>query len=155
MVNSYGIIYFLEPEGEFQHTVLCVKGIKANMWSFPKGRIKKTDKDIWQCAIREAREETGLEFEITDKNVALHKKQVYLFHAKIVGGVMNTEPTEEISEVAWLDLLDLNLTQLNLALRVFSEKLIMDLIKSYEFDNHSTRHELIKKSLERRSWYFL
>ncbi|KAM9889869.1 hypothetical protein OXX79_011832, partial [Metschnikowia pulcherrima] len=40
--------------------VVLLKGVESNTWSFPRGKISKGEADL-ECAIREAREETGFD----------------------------------------------------------------------------------------------
>jgi mRNA-decapping enzyme subunit 2 len=42
-------------------TILIVKGRKMNKWSFPKGHLEPRE-DPFHCAIREIREETGIDW---------------------------------------------------------------------------------------------
>lgn len=79
-------------------------------WSFPKGHQEDGESDT-KTAIRETREEVGLETEIIDEKpiYASHLihdgtavKDIYLFLAKITGGEI--KPQEgEVEQVQWLD----------------------------------------------------
>lgn len=42
--------------------VLCVRDTKSDKWSFPKGHCERIDTHLLDTAIRETREETGLEY---------------------------------------------------------------------------------------------
>ena len=79
-------------------------------WSFPKGHQEDGESDT-ETAIRETREEVGLETEIIDEKpiYASHLihdgtavKDIYLFLAKITGGEI--KPQEgEVEQVQWVD----------------------------------------------------
>ena len=79
-------------------------------WSFPKGHQEDGESDT-ETAIRETREEVGLETEIIDEkpiyaSPLIHDgtavKDIYLFLAKIAGGEI--KPQEgEVEQVQWVD----------------------------------------------------
>jgi len=50
--------------------ILVVLGRDQRKWSFPKGQIDETDKTIYDCAIRELYEETGIQLQIYDVCIA-------------------------------------------------------------------------------------
>ena len=78
-------------------------------WGFPKGHVEagETEKET---AIREVKEETGLEVEIQgDKRYTMeyrtdkgNNKQVVFFLAKKVGGTIKAQE-EEVSQIQWLE----------------------------------------------------
>lgn len=78
-------------------------------WGFPKGHVEagETEKET---AIREVKEETGLEVEIQgDKRYTMEyktdkgdNKQVVFFLAKKVGGTIKPQE-EEVSQIQWLE----------------------------------------------------
>ncbi|MBR3163820.1 NUDIX domain-containing protein [Candidatus Saccharibacteria bacterium] len=96
-----------------QNKVLVI-GVKDDegrlFWSFPKGHQEDVESDM-ETAIRETREEVGLETEIIDEKpiYASHLihdgtavKDIYLFLAKITGGEI--KPQEgEVEQVQWVD----------------------------------------------------
>lgn len=78
-------------------------------WGFPKGHQKPSETDV-DTALRETREETGLEVEITDTAPILVShpihggagvKRIYLFLAKVVEGSTAGQTDGEIEEMRW------------------------------------------------------
>lgn len=85
-----------------------------NFWAFPKGHVEGDETDI-EAALRETKEEVGLDVEITDNKPVLNcyflndgavYKRVLLFLAKPVGELPEKIITqeEEVEEVRWLSL---------------------------------------------------
>lgn len=81
-------------------------------WTFPKGHQEPGETDI-QTALRETKEEVGLDVEITDEkpidsNYFLHGgkilKQVSLFIAKPINGMNFMLQDEEVEEARWMSL---------------------------------------------------
>ena len=79
-----------------------------DQWNFPSGCVEYGE-DILVAACRECREETGLDVKLTSTTGVYNfesntKDQVILFHFKgeVVGGLLNVEPNEEISETKWI-----------------------------------------------------
>ncbi len=86
--------------------VLLVKH-NAGHWSFAKGHVEK-DETEFETAIRETKEETGLEVEIiSDKKFETNyspeegiMKKVIFFIAKINNGTIKRQ-IEEIADIKW------------------------------------------------------
>jgi len=77
--SKAGVLFF-NPE---DHRVILVQSI-GETWGLPKGKMEK-DETNYECAIREVREETGIEVEKKDflKSIKI-KKTVYFYTEKII-----------------------------------------------------------------------
>jgi ADP-ribose pyrophosphatase YjhB (NUDIX family) len=93
--------------------ILLLRRPDNRLWTIPTGAIK-TGETAAQAAVRECREETGLEVEITGlvgvfsdpRHIIEYKKEVrqpinICFHGRIAGGELTT--TKEADEVKWID----------------------------------------------------
>lgn len=69
--------------------LLLVKRRDVPVWDLPGGRLEKGESDL-ECAIREAKEETGLEIEIIRKIGGyyrpLYQDTQHIFIGKVMGG---------------------------------------------------------------------
>lgn len=91
--------------------VLVVKNVGNSSWSLPGGAVEK-DETLEQAAIREVKEETGLDvkvFGIVAINECIFKKSgnhviFFVFRAEIVGGNEFISRPDEISELVWIDI---------------------------------------------------
>ena len=74
------------------------------LWNFPAGKVEK-GQTIFEAAIREAKEETGLDVEVVKELGVYHKdgerSVKHVFEAKIIGGKIEI-PADEILDVKWL-----------------------------------------------------
>ncbi|WP_411347599.1 NUDIX hydrolase [Paenibacillus sp. WLX2291] len=96
-----------------QSKVLAVCNIDpaGNRWSLPGGAVEKNE-SLDQAAIREAKEETGLDIKVDgivaiQERVFLEKQEHALFitfKGKVVGGNEELVRADEIAEIAWLDI---------------------------------------------------
>lgn len=83
-------------------------GDVKGMWNFPAGHLDEGE-NIFDGAIREAKEETGYDVELTSlvniQNVLYNNRHVILimFEAKIIGGEINFD-TNEIMNVEFVDI---------------------------------------------------
>ena len=92
--------------------VLLVYEKNRNFWGFPKGHVEEKENEI-QTALREVKEETGLDVEIiSDKRYKLHyiirdeiDKTVILYLAKPINNVI-TKQESEIEEANWFSYRD-------------------------------------------------
>lgn len=87
--------------------VLLVQG-KGGKWSFPKGR-RKTNETHYQGAIREAKEEAGIDLKDRPVNVKMQLRYgtYYLYAFGRSGDQIPLEEPltpEEIEKVAWVNL---------------------------------------------------
>ncbi len=93
--------------------LLLLRRPDSGRWTIPTGGLKKNE-TLTQCAVRECREETGLDIEITSLAgvfsdprhvVAFADGEVRqpvnaCFAGRVIGGNLTT--TDEASEVAWV-----------------------------------------------------
>ncbi len=104
--RSCGAVVFC---GEENKKVLLIKNKRSSHWGFPKGHIEKGETQE-QTAIRETKEETGLDVEIID---GFSSKSEYTIQGKVEKAVIiylakakNTDvkiQVEEIDEYTWAD----------------------------------------------------
>jgi len=112
--------------------VLLLRRPDNGLWTIPTGALEKGE-TATECGIRECREETGVEIEITGlvgvfttpDHVIVYEKDGKVdevrqpvnicLHARPVGGVPTTTP--EASEVRWVDPSDLHAYDIHPALR--------------------------------------
>jgi 8-oxo-dGTP diphosphatase len=87
--------------------VLLVHRPRYDDWTFPKGKCEPGEGDL-ACALREVREETGLECEAGRELASTHytdgrgrPKRVRWWLMEPVGGAF--EATAEVDEIRWLD----------------------------------------------------
>ncbi|NYG59717.1 8-oxo-dGTP diphosphatase [Nocardioides daedukensis] len=99
--------------------VLLVHRPKYDDWSFPKGKLDRGE-HITACAVREVREETGLDVRlglpladqhyrvrpVDKRSVKLANKVVHYWAGRVVGDrdVSGYRPNAEIDEVRWVPL---------------------------------------------------
>jgi 8-oxo-dGTP pyrophosphatase MutT (NUDIX family) len=87
--------------------VLLIKQKKNGIWSFPKGSVKYGE-TIYQGAIREALEETGLNFSLENFLTyyfdTCHKKKNYLYIYKLLLNYKDipVRITEDITDFMWI-----------------------------------------------------
>lgn len=83
-------------------------GSEKGMWNFPAGHLDECE-NVFEGAIREAKEETGYDVEITGlvnvQNVVYDNKHIvhFVFLAEIIGGEINFD-TKEIMNVEFIDI---------------------------------------------------
>lgn len=100
--------------GENNYKVLLVKNHNGRYWSFPKGHVEKGETEE-QTAIREIKEETGLDVEIVEsfREVSDYcpfgriKKRVVFFMAQTFSTDVVVQK-EEIDSFIWVDLYDVH-----------------------------------------------
>jgi 8-oxo-dGTP diphosphatase len=87
--------------------VLLVHRPRYDDWTFPKGKAEDGESDE-ACAVREVREETGLECELLDELPATEyvdargrPKRVRWWRMRVVGD-HGFEPDDEVDELRWL-----------------------------------------------------
>ena len=111
--KSCGAI-IIHKAAENNYKVLLVKNHNGRYWSFPKGHVEKGETEE-QTAIREIKEETGLDVEIIDsfREVSDYcpfgriKKRVVFFMAQTFSTNVVVQK-EEIDSYIWVDLYDVH-----------------------------------------------
>ncbi len=111
--KSCGAI-IIHKSGEDNYKVLLVKNHNGRYWSFPKGHVEKGETEE-ETAIREIKEETGLDVEIVDsfREVSDYcpfgriKKRVVFFMAQTFSTNVVVQK-EEIDSYIWVDLYDVH-----------------------------------------------
>lgn len=111
--KSCGAI-IIHKANENNYKVLLVKNHNGRYWSFPKGHIEKGETEE-ETAIREIKEETGLDVEIVDsfREVSDYcpfgkiKKRVVFFMAQTFSTNVVVQK-EEIDSYIWVDLFDVH-----------------------------------------------
>lgn len=106
------IIIYKDNKGNCK--VLLVKNHNGRYWSFPKGHVEKGETEE-QTAVREIKEETGLDVEIVDsfREVSDYcpfgriKKRVVFFMAQTFDTNVFIQK-EEIDSYIWVDLYDVH-----------------------------------------------
>src|SRR3989338_5784572 len=94
----------VDPE---QQTMLCVKGTYYHKWGPPKGHLEKNETPE-QCAIRELREETGVDgTQLINSKIStkiINGYIFYLIHVDSNQHLAQPEDTREIEASEWLSL---------------------------------------------------
>jgi ADP-ribose pyrophosphatase YjhB (NUDIX family) len=93
-------------------SVLLLQRTDNGLWTIPTGAVKKNE-TVAQAAIRECKEETGLDIELLGlvgvfsdpRHIIAYKKEVrqpinICFRARVIGGKLTT--TKEASAVEWV-----------------------------------------------------
>jgi 8-oxo-dGTP diphosphatase len=94
---------------EESQKILMVYNVGSG-WSLPGGSVE-TGETLEQAAVREAKEETGLDIEvchIAAINERFRKKKdvhavFFTFNTRIIGGEIAVNDPSEIAEIKWVD----------------------------------------------------
>ncbi|TFE19380.1 NUDIX hydrolase [Cohnella luojiensis] len=109
-MNRVDVTYSLITD-KSKSKVLMVKNIDRSSWSLPGGAVERNE-TLEQAAIREAKEETGLDIKVYGivavnecKFEKINEHVIFItFRAEIIGGNKEIVRPKEISEIAWIDL---------------------------------------------------
>ena len=120
MYNDTPEVYGVIPERikGTQLEYLVVLGRKAEKWSFPKGHPNENE-SARECAIREAKEETGLDFNI-DNSIPIRLATGIYYKVRVQDDV-NPIPIDnrEIMDCRWMSMEELHKSRRNIDLSVF------------------------------------
>lgn len=106
--KSCGAVIFRKHHGNTE--LLLIKHTNGGHWSFPKGHVEPGETEA-QTALREVREETGLEVQIDTsfREVVSYSprkdtiKNVVYFPAWVKSKEIRPQP-EEVSQVKWVEI---------------------------------------------------
>jgi len=89
--------------------IIIINDRASSKWGLPKGGIEKNESYI-ECAMREIKEETGLNIKLTEntKKIKIHGTYYYLIN--LINMNINIKPidTNEISAIRWIDINKIN-----------------------------------------------
>lgn len=88
---------------------LCVQSKDSGRWSFPKGHLEN-DETIYECAIRELQEETGLCINLLgiEEPISLLTNNTVYFHKEFSSLLdIFTQDKTEIKNIKWLSVMNL------------------------------------------------
>ncbi len=110
--ESYGGVVFRLGDGELEVALIRTKNLREkDVWSLPKGG-REEGEDATSAALREVREETGLDAEIVAplENITYwfiwppeqirYRKTVHLYLMRATGGDI-ADHDDEVEEVGW------------------------------------------------------
>lgn len=107
-MDRVDVAYALIVKEEAQK-ILMVHNVGSG-WSLPGGAVEAGE-TLEQAAVREAKEETGLDIEVSSIvaiNERFRKKKdvhavFFTFNTKVIGGEIAINDSSEISEIKWVD----------------------------------------------------
>lgn len=110
-------------------TILCcknkyamVQGRYTGKWSFPKGHIKQGE-TLSDCALRELREETGIN-DITISSGKVEKLAVGVYFTININNQQELNPIDsnEIIDAGWFTIEELNMMSINIDVSLFIKR---------------------------------
>jgi len=88
--------------------ILLIKGNYAKKWNVPKG-TSNDNESIRNTAIREIKEETGINIEISKYDIPVKIYKVFLYLTTInINSNVNPIDKQEIQEIKWFSISELN-----------------------------------------------
>lgn len=117
---SAGMIVFHRQAGQCRYLLVLSRLTRRPLWEFPKGGVDEGE-TLLEAALRELREETGLEAEFIEVQTGFERTEDYRFtsgrsaeriliHKQVTYFLAESQRTdvhlsaEELSEFAWLEL---------------------------------------------------
>ena len=106
--KSCGAVVFREKD--YKKQILLIRHVNGGHWAFPKGHVEQGENEF-QTALREVKEETGLDILIRDNfrqcveyfpKPHVKKQVVYFLGQALTEDVHRQE--EEVSETTWADI---------------------------------------------------
>lgn len=137
--RSHGGILTSKDPNTKETVYAVIFGRRAQMWSFPKGRA-----NFWetseQTAIREIREETGINMQgkkpIGTTRCGRNPMFLYELPEPIE---MHPEDTEEVAEAQWMTLMELQTLKKNRGLKEFVERMLSNKSPHPSEQQHDSR----------------
>jgi 8-oxo-dGTP pyrophosphatase MutT (NUDIX family) len=112
MNQVYGAIFISNRQ-----RILCVRGRRTGKWSFPKGHPNMGE-SAYECAKREVYEETGVTLPIrVERVIPLKTGSYYIVRSPELS--CQTRDPEEVMDIAWLDINELQRSSVNLDINTF------------------------------------
>jgi ADP-ribose pyrophosphatase YjhB (NUDIX family) len=115
-MNNFGSV--IKVKNNDKYVYLLVKGKYTGKWSFPKGHIEKDERPL-ECAIRETKEETGI-----DLNGIKPEKCMSGYFGFTLAAIPETKiiDTNEIEETKWMTIEEMQLIDGNRDVKFFVKK---------------------------------
>ena len=132
-MSSFGSI--IKVKNNDNDVYLLVKGKYTGKWSFPKGHIKKGETQL-QCALRETKEETGIDLNEYKPATRKFLKRYFKFTLPNIPETKIIDNTE-IEEIRWMTKKEIEEVHGNIDVSCFSKKIkpnIVMMIKSKGFE---------------------
>lgn len=97
--------------------ILCVRGRRTGKWSFPKGHPNMGE-SAYECAKREVYEETSVTLPYNvERIIPLKTGSYYIVRSPEL--TCQTRDPEEVMDIAWLSIPDLQRSPVNLDINTF------------------------------------
>ena len=97
--------------------ILCVRGRRTGKWSFPKGH-PNLGESAYECAKREVYEETSVNLPLqVERIIPLKTGSYYIVRSPEL--TCQTRDPEEVMDIAWLSISDLQRSPVNLDINTF------------------------------------
>jgi 8-oxo-dGTP pyrophosphatase MutT (NUDIX family) len=104
-IPTAGVIYYHKNNNTIYFVVVKVAG-SHNIWSMPKGKYEESDHTLMRTAIREMKEETGIDVsEVVDDSSTYHiinKTRFYLVETDALRTDLCNYNEREIESVTWV-----------------------------------------------------
>ncbi len=115
--------------------VIIVHGRSSFKWGLPKGGLEFNESHV-ECAMREIKEETGLMINLNTNHKRVRIHSTYYYIIKLSSKYTNMDPIDkqEIVDIKWIDINDIEKYKVNRELRDFSQKkdYILKIMNDYD-----------------------